>query len=509
MARRSWRLRLWKSPRSRQGGEIAIDRGMRTLSVLFIMLSFLSWGVLSQAETKQVQLLTFHEFKGLASADRGAYLESLRAMALKAERSGGKMVAQELSGSARLDLWTILFAQANAAQGDSCIYAGYMSTRDNRNNCVRPASASGHCGSGGTLCNPMLYGYGANGQGGICTSERSYPTRDCESKYQALPDYKASKVADQIVSRGSQADFNRQSEALTAYCASPASSEQKNMCKSLTAKASFMRAKVIAAEQRKKAADQAAAKPAAPAAPAQDAPARPQTPPVAAAPPAAPAAPAAVAPQTPAAPRAQDTAPARPQPPVAAAPAPAPAAPAQAQPAPAAPAARPQAAADAPAAPVRPADGCFRNVNEYMALEKELPESFRGLHASRSEGTYIAGNTKFTMGSCDSAMHLRIVDGKFKLRTHIVVFPKFAKDPFESDDNVTKICVQRGGKMVFHLSKAVNDVEVSGNTVKVTNRENPGYPLQLNVMTKAQHMTYANTNLIPNIPGSRPIANQR
>jgi hypothetical protein len=469
------------------------------------MLSFLSWGVLSQAETKQVQLLTFHEFKGLASADRSAYLESLRAMALKAERSGGKVTVSEYSGSPRLDVWTLLLAQANAAQGDSCIYAGYISTRDSRNNCVRPASASGHCGSG-TLCNPMLYGFGANGQGGICTSDRSYPTRDCESKYQALPDYKASKVADQIVSRGSQADFNRQSAALTAYCSSAASSEQKNMCKSLTAKASFMRAKVVAAEQRKKAADQAAAaKPVTPVAPVQEAPAAkpPVTSPVATAPPAS--APAAVTPQAPAAaPRAQDTAPA--QSPVAAGPS-APAA----QPAPAA-SARPQAAADqpaAPTAPVRPADGCFRNVSEYMTLEKELPESFRGLHASRSAGTFIAGDTSFLGGfaSCNAAMHLRLVDGKFKLRSHVV--PSMRVAPFESDDNVVKICVQRGGKMVFHLAKTTSEVEVSGNSVTVTDTANRGYPLTLNVMTQAQHQNYANTNLVPKINGARPVAAQR
>ena len=209
------------------------------------------------AEDKKFETLTYLQFEQLDPADRGDYLESLRLAAVEME-SENEIQAYGI-------ILKILIHPAYAAAGDSCIYAGYISQRTAQNICEVPVaytqktwtySVGGRTmtqklctNSGQVLCNPLLYGFGNDGSG-LCTSSKSRPTADCEAKYQAIPNYKASHVADQLVSNKMSADFDSHARNLNSYCSGSESNSQTNMCSSLSRKSSYMKAKLQASEQR-------------------------------------------------------------------------------------------------------------------------------------------------------------------------------------------------------------------------------------------------------------------
>lgn len=420
----------------------------------------------SQVEAKPSLFLSFHEFKSLSAQDRVTYIESLRQMALQSERAGSPVHALMTPA----DFWGQVFlAQAQAARGDSCIYAGYLSQRDANNSCQRPAAASGSCGAGQTQCNPLLYGYGPS-SGGICTSERSYPTRDCEKKYQAFPNYKAYDVANELVKRNMQGEFDAQAAKLQQYCSGATSGEQRNLCKTLLAKSAFMKAKIVASEQRKRDSERRPAQ-------TQDRPAitTTQTP--------ATPAPAVAAP----APRAETPAPAvparqsdvaspsaEPVTPAPSRPAPAVASSAPAAPAPAAP--RPTQASDTPPAapaPARSADGCIRNITDYKAVESKLPEPFRKMLDQRSAGVFMSGTKSIPMIiSLQMVMNLRFVEvggvKKLKLQSAISSNAPSLASNSDSDSYVDKICLQGDAMQVYIPGAPMTTVKMSGRQVNIS-----------------------------------------
>ncbi|MBX2994558.1 MAG: hypothetical protein KF681_07045 [Bdellovibrionaceae bacterium] len=458
---------------------------------LFILMIFSLSTVASQVEAKDSLFLSFQDFKSLNAQDRVSYLESMRQMAVNSERTGAPVRGASISSPS--EFWAaVLMAKAEAARGDSCIYAGYLSQRDSNNSCVRPAAASGSCGAGQTQCNPLLFGYGPS-SGGICTSDRSYPTRDCEKKYQALPNYKAYDVANELVKRNMQGEFDAQAAKLQQYCSGSTSGEQRNMCKMLSAKSSFMKAKIAASEQRKRDSERQPAQ-------AQDRPqAAPAAPQVQA--PAAPAPAPRSEPATPAAPPRQSdiaspAAPAPSQPAPAAAPAanPAPTAPAQAAPRAAEP--RPTQASDTPPAapaPARSADGCIRNITDYKAVESKLPEPFRKMLDQRSNGVFMSGSKSVPLIiNLKMVMNLRFVEvngvKKLKLQSAISSDAPSLASNSDSDSYVDKICLQ-GDAMLVHIPGApVTTVKMNGRQVNISTSkggmdvdlvDKPSYNMQL------------------------------
>lgn len=457
---------------------------------LFILMIFSLSTVASQVEAKDSLFLSFQDFKSLNAQDRVSYLESMRQMAVTSERTGAPVRGASISSPS--EFWAaVLMAKAEAARGDSCIYAGYLSQRDSNNACVRPAAASGSCGAGQTQCNPLLFGYGPS-SGGICTSDRSYPTRDCEKKYQALPNYKAYDVANELVKRNMQGEFDAQAAKLQQYCSGSTSGEQRNMCKMLSAKSSFMKAKIVASEQRKRDSERRPAQ-------AQDRPqAAPAAPRVQA--PAAPASAPRTEPATPAAPPRQSdiaspAAPAPSQPAPAAAPPanPAPTAPVQAAPRAAEP--RPTQASDTPPAapaPARSADGCIRNITDYKAVESKLPEPFRKMLDQRSSGVFMAGSKSMLIINLQLVMNLRFVEvggvKKLKLQSAISSSNAALASSSDSDSYVEKICLQ-GDSMLVHVPGApLTTVKMNGRQVNISTSkggidldllERPAYNTQL------------------------------
>lgn len=407
----------------------------------------------SQVEAKPSLFLSFHEFKSLSAQDRVAYIESLRQMALQSERAGSPVHASMTPA----DFWGQLFlAQAQAARGDSCIYAGYLSQRDANNSCQRPAAASGSCGAGQTQCNPLLYGFGPS-LGGICTSERSYPTRDCEKKYQAFPNYKAYDVANELVKRNMQGEFDAQATKLQQYCSGATSGEQRNLCETLSAKSAFMKAKIVASEQRKRDSERRPAQ-------TQDRPATTTT-------------------QTPVTPAPTVAAPApRPEPPAPAAPArqsdvaspsAEPVAPAPSRPAPAVASPAPAVPAPAAPAPARSADGCIRNITDYKAVESKLPEPFRKMLDQRSAGVFMSGTKSIPMIiSLQMVMNLRFVEvggvKKLKLQSAISSNAPSLASNSDSDSYVDKICLQGDAMQVYIPGAPMTTVKMSGRQVNIS-----------------------------------------
>lgn len=394
-------------------------------------------------------LLKHSEFLALDRDDRAAYLDALRATALRSEQEASHFSSSETSSFFIL----LLLAQAHAAQGDMCIYAGYVSQRDSQNRCARPPGSSGSCGAGQTQCNPLLYGYGPGNSGGFCTGSRSTPTNDCEKQYQAMPNYKAYQVADQLVSKDMKAKFDAQAEKLSAYCSSSAAQGQAGLCKSLKDKTAFMKAKIAASEQRKKDKEAKAAaaakkedKPAAEKAQAADV--SKEAAPVAK----ASAAPAPSAPATGTGGADGNSAS------VARAPA-TPAAPAPSATAAAAPAAAP---AKAPEAVAKPAEvkkanltpgGCLKNKDDYDAKKSSLPGDFQNL--DKSPVYYTAHTPQVT-----SSMQLRLTDkGKFKLTSAVWAS---VISPWVSEDDISSICPSEGAPGVFVVTMD------SGNYITVT-----------------------------------------
>lgn len=142
---------------------------------------------------------------------------------------------------------------AQARAGDSCIYAGYVSTRNSRGYCSLPGQATRGCSGGGILCNPLVYGFGADG-GGICTNNRVYATTDCERKYNAIPGYGSAKVAEQIRAKGLGKELEEQKKKLSGSCSRM--TNQTGLCRTVTEKT-----KAVAESDRKETPKAEAAKP--------------------------------------------------------------------------------------------------------------------------------------------------------------------------------------------------------------------------------------------------------
>lgn len=247
----------------------------------------------AQKASADLQMISFEEFKKLNADERKSYIKDLQKLAVEMENQ-----QKNFEGPPEVYLWQqILGAAAQAAAGDACIFAGYMSTRNAQDICTRPATKTwpvegaqkSLCsGARQTLCNPMMYGFGPDGNG-ICTTSRSRPTVDCDKKFRAIPNYGGADIAKQLVSGGLAKDFDAQATQLSSYCSSAAAESQKSLCTYFKERNAFLKAKL----------KKAGGTPATPAAPAKKAnkaadvtkkpdPAPVETPPAAAPPAAAP-----------------------------------------------------------------------------------------------------------------------------------------------------------------------------------------------------------------------------
>lgn len=220
----------------------SFTRGLQGLLLFFLALPAL--GKTSSSG------LSYEEFTRLSLKDRAAYVQDMQKVLLQMEAE------QNPSAS----LWQkLLGAEAWAAAGGSCIFAGYISTYNSQGVCQAPASrdwsvpnASGQvvqknlC-SGQTLCNPMIYGFGPDGNG-ICTASTMYPTLDCDKKYRAIKNYGGAQIAQQLANANLKSDFNNQSQQISNYCGS--SNQQSSICQYYSSRTSYLKAKVASAKSK-------------------------------------------------------------------------------------------------------------------------------------------------------------------------------------------------------------------------------------------------------------------
>lgn len=416
------------------------------------------------------QLLNYREFKKLSRIDRADYIENLRLAAIQSENEQNHLFRNaKLSRTAWLNT---LLRQAFAANGDMCIFAGYISRRNSQNYCAQPEGSAGNCGTGNTQCNPLLFGYGPSGNG-FCTSSRTTPTNDCESQYQKTPNYKAYQVADQVVGHDMQKKFDDQSSELSTYCASSTSEGQKSICTKLLAKTSYMKDKLAAAESRKKSKESKVA----------DAPPAKDTPKADPAVETAKPAPAQVA-----KPSSELTTPTPAAPPVAA-----PVAPST----PSTPAPAVVKKDDAPKPEVKKnlsRGNCITNKDDYDERKSKLPADFQNLDKDPLYYYGVRGGSEPQLGmnfkyEAKSVMKLEFKNGKMKLTTTLRTMAQqslissemtpYDKYCWAPEDDVASVCPTADPKTF--IVKLANET-----TVKITVGNGT-----INSSTKEGHMNYS------------------
>lgn len=458
-------------------------RGMRN-TILFIA-TVLAAGM-SGAQTKTPAApptLTYEEFRRLGPEDRASYLEDMQRFVLQMER------VQDVKFEARAgDLWKIVFGDdAFAAAGASCVYAGYLSTTDSRGYCTAPAARSWSyggqsrslcSGAGQTLCNPMMYGFGPGGNG-ICTTSRSNPTLDCDSKYRKIPNYGGAEISKQLASAGLDKEFNAQAEKLTQHCSTPGV-RQQSLCKYLSDRSTYMKRKLEAEQKRKDAEEKrkkdqdAAIKKAADAKAATagaENPPRPPAPIPAADPKKADPAPAVAAPANP--PPAAPSSPPASAPAAPAAPVTAPAAPPKAN----EPPAGGQAKAAEASKPKAPADGCIRKKEDFEAMKDKLPKQLHGLSSGKTACVIMAPQDT-PVGKMDipGAVEMKLDGDALKVGTFIKM-PTLAFRPNISAESwATEICVKSGYLQLKFTDGDVRKVYVRSNGLSFPNPDKPSDP---------------------------------
>lgn len=208
------------------------------LFAAFLLLSLNSW-----ADFKSLSL---QDLQKLSRDRQNQYFDEWRNILLQMEK---RQPANARSTSLFLRM---ILDEAYAAPGDTCNYAGYLSTRNAADVCSKPAprewpfvSTTGRSitqsfctGSGQTLCNPLVFGFGPDGSG-ICTTSRSYPTQDCDRQYRAIPNYGGAEIASQLKGLGLAEAFQDEAQKMADYCATPQAT-QKNLCKYNTNRRTYL-----------------------------------------------------------------------------------------------------------------------------------------------------------------------------------------------------------------------------------------------------------------------------
>lgn len=208
------------------------------LFATFLLFSLNSW-----ADFKSLSL---DHLQKLSRARQNQYFDEWRNILLQMEK---RQAADARSTSLFLRM---ILEEAYAAPGDTCNYAGYLSTRNASDRCTKPAprewpfvSTTGRSitqsfctGSGQTLCNPLVFGFGPDGTG-ICTTSRSYPTQDCDRQYRAIPNYGGAEIASQLKGLGLAEAFQDEAQKMADYCVTPQAT-QKKLCEYNTNRRTYL-----------------------------------------------------------------------------------------------------------------------------------------------------------------------------------------------------------------------------------------------------------------------------
>lgn len=450
----------------------------RLIILIFGLVASVSWGKPASNLGADMDMLKFEEFVKLSAADREDYLETIRQFVLKSERAQKVSLDDE---AARASLWAILsIGQAMAAVGDDCIYAGYISTLGANGRCSPPAARSWNyngqsrsfCSGGGTLCNPLIYGFGADGNG-ICTTHRTAPTNDCDDKYRKIPNYGGAEIAKQLSDAGLKDEFDKQNEKVKKYCNSSASSSQKELCKYTAYRNGYLRKKLQEAEKAKPPKKEAEKpKPTGGAEGAKPDAAKPET----------------AKPET-AKPDGNAPMPLPPLPgqqkpsdsPQAPGPS-APAAPASAPPASSPPANKP---ADKPAAkpaeakkPEAPKDGCIRSKADFEALRDKFPPELRNIDKGNAPVCVVMPPQRSLGMDWDvpGAVEIQMEGDRLRVGTYISPPSISGRKIIKKDSYAKEICLKPPGLHLKFTDATEKDVELKSNGINFFDEQKPQDP---------------------------------
>ncbi len=173
-------------------------------------------------------VLSYKEFSALTAKQKASYLVKVRLAMQSAERvftaKYGKTAALELENKYE---WAFKFLAGEDAQaasslsGKPCVYAGYLTLYGENGSCGGEAEGARHfsaaiktsmasCSGGAIPCNPMVYGYDANG-GSHCVphAQRKYATSQCNTKSPLnSPEDKKVIVESYLAKRGKNVKLN-------------------------------------------------------------------------------------------------------------------------------------------------------------------------------------------------------------------------------------------------------------------------------------------------------------